>query len=98
MGLALGLVVTAFTLISVYIFWARIWWFPVDISTHGYAIDHQFNLTLIICGIIFVLAQLGLAWFAWKYRVRGDNRKVISSHGNNKLEATWTIAAVHLAI
>lgn len=98
MGLALALVVTAFTLISVYIFWAHIWWFPVDISTHGAAIDHQFNLTLIICGIIFVAAQLGLAWFAWKYHDRGSNRKVIYSHGSNKLEATWTIAAAILFI
>lgn len=53
MGPALALVATAFTFISVYIFWAHIWWFQVDISTHGAAIDHQFNLTLIICGIIF---------------------------------------------
>lgn len=98
MGLAMALVVAVFTVVSVYIFWARIWWFPVDISTHGAAIDHQFHLTLIICGIIFVLAQLGLAWFAWKYRDNGDTRKVTYSHGNNKLEATWTIAAAILFI
>jgi cytochrome c oxidase subunit II len=98
MGLALALVVAVFTIVSVYIFWAHIWWFPVDISTHGAAIDHQFNLTLIICGVIFVAAQLGLAWFAWKYRDRGDGRKVIYSHGHNKLEATWIIAAAILFI
>jgi len=98
MGLALALVIAAFTGISVYIFWAHTWWFPPDISVHGPAMDRQFNLTLVICGIIFVLAQLGLAWFAWKYRDRGDHRKVIYSHGNNKLEATWTTAAAILFI
>ncbi len=98
MGLAIALVVFLITAISVGIFWAHVWWFPVDISTHGAAIDHQFNLTLIICGIIFVLAQLGLAYFVWKYRDRGDGRKAIYSHGNNTLEATWTTAAFILFV
>ena len=98
MALAFALVVALITLISVYVFAAHIWWFPVSISTHGAAIDHQFNLTLLICGIIFVLAQLGLAWFVFKYRDQGDGRKVIYSHGNNGLEATWTTAAAILFI
>jgi cytochrome c oxidase subunit 2 len=89
-------VIFLITAISVGIFWAHVWWFPVDISTHGASLDHQFTLTLIITGIIFVLAQLGLGYFVWKYRERGDNRKVIYSHGNNLLEATWTTAAAIL--
>ncbi len=93
MALAVALVVTLITLISVGIFVAKVWWFPVDISAHGAAMDHQFLLTLIICGVIFVAAQLGLAYFVWKYRDKGDGRKATYSHGNNKLEATWTIAA-----
>lgn len=97
-GLALALLVAVITVVSVAIFWSHHWWLPVDISTHGPAVDHQFLLTLIVTGIIFVLAQLGLAWFVWKYRDRGDGRKVIYSHGNNKLEAGWTIAAAILFI
>lgn len=92
-ALFIALVVTVITVVSVAIFWAHVWWFPVDISTHGAAMDRQFNLTLIVCGIVFVLAQLGLAYFVWKYRDRGDRRKVIYSHGNNVLETTWTAAA-----
>lgn len=98
MALAIAAVITLITLISVGIFLGHVWWMPVDISTHGYAIDHQMVLTLIITGIIFVLAQLGLAYFVWKYRDRGDGRKVIYSHGNPKLEATWTTAAAILFI
>jgi cytochrome c oxidase subunit 2 len=98
MGLALAVVVTLITVISVAVFWAKIWWMPVDISTHGYAIDHQMVLTLVITGVIFVLAQLGLAFFVWKYRERGDGRRAIYSHGNAKLEATWTIAATVLFV
>ncbi len=96
MALGIALVILLITAISVGIFWAHVWWFPVNISTHGGGIDHQFTLTLIITGIIFVLAQLGLGYFVWKYRDRGDNRKATYSHGNNKLEAAWTTAAAIL--
>lgn len=93
MALAIAVVLALITIGSVYIFWAHVWWFPINIATHGAAMDRQFNLTLIICGIIFVFAQLGLAYFVWKYRDRGDGRKAIYSHGNNLLEMTWTTAA-----
>lgn len=96
MALAVAIVITLITAASVYIFAAHIWWLPVDISRHGPGIDHQFLLTLEMCGVIFVLAQLGLALFVWKYRDRGDHRPVTYSHGNNRLEATWTIAAAIL--
>jgi cytochrome c oxidase subunit 2 len=94
MALAIALVVIAITVLSGYFFIAHTWWFPVNISTHGGAIDEQFRLTLIITGIIFVLAQFGLAYCVWRYRdKKGDARKGAYSHGNNKLELTWTLAA-----
>src|SRR6516162_2978095 len=71
---------------------------PVDISTHGPGVDHQFGLTLAVTGIIFILAQLGLAYLVWRYRDRNDGRKATYSHGNNKYEASWTIAAAILFI
>ncbi len=98
MALAIALAVTLITIVSAGIFWSHHWWFPPDISTHGAAIDHQLTLTFIITGIVFVLAQLGLAYFVWKYRDRGDGRKATYSHGNNALEATWTIACAILFI
>jgi cytochrome c oxidase subunit II len=93
MGLAIALVIALITALSVGVFWAHIWWPPINVSTHGGAIDHQFMLTLILCGVVFVLAQLGLGLFAWKYRDKGDGRRAVYSHGNNAMEITWTTAA-----
>jgi cytochrome c oxidase subunit 2 len=98
MALAFALVVILITLVSGYFFWAHTWWFPIDISTHGAAIDHQFNLTLLITGIIFVAAQFSLAYALWRYRDRADSRKVAYSHGNNFMEAVWTLGAAVLFI
>ena len=98
MGLAIALVVIIITVLSGYFFLAHTWWFPIDISTHGAAIDHQFMLTLIITGIIFFAAQFSLAYAVWKYRDRKDGRKARYSHGNNAMEFTWTLAAAILFI
>jgi cytochrome c oxidase subunit 2 len=98
MALAIALVVVFITILSGYFFWAHSWWFPVDISRHGAAIDQQFMVTLVITGIIFVLAQVGLAYAVWRYRDRGDGRKAGYSHGNNKLEVAWTAAAAIIFI
>ena len=48
-------------------------------------------LTLIVAGVIFVLAQLCLAYFIWQHRER-SGRQATYSRGNNKLEITWTVA------
>jgi cytochrome c oxidase subunit 2 len=93
MALLIAAIVTLITLVTVGLFWAHAGWLPVDISAHGPAMDHQIILTLIIAGIIFVLAQLGLALFVWKYRERRDGRKAAYSTGNSRLEMLWTTAA-----
>jgi cytochrome c oxidase subunit 2 len=97
-ALALALVVAAITVVCVVLFWTHAWWFPPDISVHGPAIDHQFMLTLVVTGIVFVLAQLSLAYLVWRNRDRGGSRKAVYSHGNNRLEVTWTIAAFVLFV
>src|SRR5208337_1941327 len=98
MGLAIALVVVIITLVSGYFFMAHTWWFPIDISTHGAAIDHQFMLTLIITGIIFLAAQFSLAYVVWRFGSRKDGSRAGYSHGNNTLEFTWTLAAAILFI
>ncbi len=99
MGLAIALVVILITCLSGYFFLAKTWWFPVHITAnYGHAIDHQFMLTLAITGAIFVVAQLALAYAVWRYRDRRDGRKAGYSHGNNKLELTWTTAAAIIFI
>jgi cytochrome c oxidase subunit 2 len=55
------------------------------ITTAGTQIDAQFHLTMIITGAAFVLAQLALGWFIFRYRDRGVG-KVRYVHGNNLVE------------
>ena len=98
MGLAIALVLSLITAASVAIIYAHVWWFPVDVAAHGPAIDHQFAVNFIITGAIFVLAQLGLAYLAWRYRDRGDARKAVYSRGPMKLEVFWTVLALILFI
>ncbi|MBI2956051.1 MAG: cytochrome c oxidase subunit II [Acidobacteria bacterium] len=72
---------------TVYIFARRIWWFPEPVTALGASIDRQFDYTLIITGIVFVLAQLGLAYTILRYRDRGGRAHY--SHGHTGLEVIW---------
>ncbi len=75
---------------SVYFFvWGK-WNPPAAITRIAGQIDAQYRLTLIVTGIVFILAQLGLAFAIVRYRERGKSAH--HSHGNNKLEYTWIIA------
>ena len=91
---ALFLVVLTFA--TVYIFAARIWWFPESITALGRAIDAQFMRTLWITGIVFFLAQLALAFVLVRYRDRGGRAHY--SHGNNTMEILWTTATAILFV
>ncbi len=86
MALALSLALALVTAVTVYIFWRRLWWLPVDISRHGRGIDQQFLLTLAVCGGIFIAVQLGLAWFVWRYRERPGRGAAVYSRGHPRLE------------
>jgi cytochrome c oxidase subunit 2 len=76
MGKLFAVVVTIITLVSTAIFASHIWWLPVDISAHGHAIDRQLTETMVTSGVLFVLSQLALAVFAWRYGDRRDGRAV----------------------
>src|SRR5580698_4264949 len=88
----LGLLLVAFTIITVYLFLAKIWWFPPAITAFGLQIDSQFHRTLVITGVVFVLAQLGLAWAIFKFRDHGQ--KASFFEGNSTMEFVWTLATV----
>ena len=68
MGLALMLLIWLITLASTYFFVAKTWWLPVGASAAAGWIDHQFALTFIIMGIVFLAAQLWLGYIVWRYR------------------------------
>jgi cytochrome c oxidase subunit II len=90
MGLALLVIIWLITFFSTYFFVAQTWWLPHGASQSAAFIDHQFALTYVLMGIVFVAAQGALGWLAWKYRDDGSPRKVEYSHGNTKLEVIWT--------
>jgi len=92
--LALSLVILVVT--TVFIFAARIFPMAPSITRVGDWIDGQYDLTLWITGVIFVVAQIGLAWMVFRYRDRGQ--KAHFSHGNNLLEIIWTSATFVLFI
>ena len=89
-ALILAIFLLVFTGVTVYLFMAKIWWFPPAINAVGKEIDRQFLRTLIITGVVFVLAQLGLGWVVFRYRSRGQRASY--SHGNNVMEVVWTLA------
>lgn len=93
---SLALIIVVFTAITVYLFFAKTWWFPPAITEFGQRIDAQFHRTLIITGVVFVLAQLGLAWVIFRYRDQG--RKVDFFEGNSTMELVWTLATVVLFV
>jgi cytochrome c oxidase subunit II len=66
-------------------------------SAHGKILDDAFNLTLFFTGIVFVLTQIGLFWFAYKYRWQEGRKAKFIPH-DNRLEIWWTaIPAVVMA-
>lgn len=95
-ALALAIFLVFMTVVTVYIFMAKIWWFPPAITDFGHEIDAQFTRTLIITGIVFVLAQVGLAYAVFQFRDRGQ--KATYFEGNNLMEIVWTLATVTLFV
>ena len=76
MGKLFAIILAVITLTSVGIFAAHIWWMPADISLHGPPLDRQMEATVVATGILFVLAQLLLASFVWKYGEGNRARRI----------------------
>ena len=95
-ALAFAVFLVLMTVVTVYIFMAKIWWFPPAVNDLGHEIDSQFARTLLITGIVFVAAQLGLAYAIFKFRDHGQ--KAAYFEGNNTMEIVWTLATVVLFV
>ncbi len=63
---------------------------PESASVHGVWMDNMFNLSVLVTGIVFVLTQILLFAFAFKYHER-DGHKALYYPENHKLEMWWTI-------
>jgi cytochrome c oxidase subunit II len=67
-------------------------------SDHGKNIDTMLWITLAITGFVFVVTQIILFWFAYKYQY-SEKRKAFYYPHNNKLEVLWTtVPAIALCI
>ncbi|MEY3539463.1 MAG: hypothetical protein RL188_880 [Bacteroidota bacterium] len=67
-------------------------------SVQGEKVDQMIWVTLIITGIVFIITQILLFWFAYKYQEK-ENRKSFFFAHSTKLELIWTvIPAITLTI
>jgi cytochrome c oxidase subunit II len=75
-------------------FWLRL---PENVSTYGGKIDGLFYLILWITGVIFVVVELLLLFFLFRYRHR-EGRVPRYTHGSNRLEVIWTIVPAIICV
>ncbi|MDH5608132.1 MAG: cytochrome c oxidase subunit II [Cyclobacteriaceae bacterium] len=67
-------------------------------SEHGVITDRLFWITMAITGSVFVVTQIFLFGFSYKYQ-HSENRKAFYFPHNNKLELFWTgVPAIVLAL
>ena len=67
-------------------------------SDHGEKIDFMLWITIVVTGIVFLMTQILLFWFAYKYQY-SEKRTVYYFPHNNKLELLWTVVpAIFLTV
>ncbi len=70
----------------------------VPASDHGILVDRMLYITLALTFVVFIITQVALFWFSYKYQ-ESDTRKPYYYPHNNKLEMIWTvIPAITLTI
>ena len=67
-------------------------------SVHGEKIDTMLWITLAVTGVVFLITQILLFWFAFKYQHREGNKALYFPH-SNRLEVIWTtVPAIALCV
>ena len=67
-------------------------------SLEGEKIDLMLYITIAVTGVVFVITQILLFWFAFKYQEK-DGRKAYFFPHNTKLELLWTtVPAIFLTV
>jgi cytochrome c oxidase subunit II len=59
-------------------------------SLEGRKVDEMLWVTLIVTGVVFIITQILLFWFAYKYQEK-EGRKPFYFPHNNRLEIIWTV-------
>jgi cytochrome c oxidase subunit 2 len=102
--------INAFLLIMFLVFGLiGVWWcndmfysktlFPQGAASEmGQKIDLMLYITIGVTGVVFVITQILLFWFAFKYQERDDRKAFYFPH-NTKLELLWTtVPAIFLTV
>lgn len=63
---------------------------PPAASDHGEKIDTMIWITLIITFVVFLITQILLFWYSFKYQEKEGQKAFYYPH-NNKLEVIWTV-------
>jgi len=63
---------------------------PESASEHGSSIDSMFNWTFGFTFVVFLITEILLFWFMFRYRYRKGQKAAYYYH-NNQLEIAWTI-------
>ena len=88
----LSLLIVIMVGLTVYFFTVKQFFAPPPITANGELIDRQYNLTLYMTGIVFILSQIGLAYAIFRFRDNGQRAQF--TRGNNTLEMLWTSATI----
>jgi cytochrome c oxidase subunit 2 len=59
-------------------------------SAHGGTLDYLFAVTLFFTGIVFVVTQILLFYYAYRYKAQEGTKASFIAH-DNKLEIVWTV-------
>ncbi len=65
---------------------------PMDgaASNHGERIDNMLIITFWVTGIVFLITQVLLFWFSYKYQAKEERKAYFFPH-DNRLEIIWTV-------
>lgn len=84
-GLMFGLATLVLVVVATWLFTQE--WLPPLVSDR-LAIDSAIMASLLVTGVVFILTNLLLAWFGWRYQDTGE--PAAYWHESPKLEWTWT--------
>ena len=59
-------------------------------SDHGERIDSMLYITIAVTGVVFLITQILLFWFSYKYQAREERKAYFFPH-DNRLEIIWTV-------
>lgn len=66
-------------------------WLPEAISAEARKTDRLFYVILALTGGVFVLTQLLLVWYMWRWSASHHDQPAKCCHGHTVLESSWTI-------